>query len=373
MNDRFAPLFDTFEFRSGVRAANRIAVAPMTTWSSYPDGTIHPDELRYIARRAHGPGLFVTAACYVNPAGHAFPGQWGCHDDDMLPSLRSGAAAITSQGALAILQIHHGGRMCPATLLGHAPLCASAVAAARPGADTPREMSDEEIRNTIQDFARATSRAVEAGYDGVEIHGANTYLQQQFFSPHSNRRHDFWGGSLEARMRFPLATLDAVLEAASAASRPFAVGYRLSPEEIEEPGITLEDTLALVDAICERPLDYLHVSTREYSKGSLRDRSDARTPTSRIISRVVGRAPVIGVGKLIQPDDVLHALGEGCSFAALGRAMLYEPEWVEKVLAGREGALCTALPVEDAENLLTIPAPLCAMLLSVKGWIPVSH
>ena len=108
-------------------------------------------------------------------------------------------------------------------------------------------MSHASHTNSFLPFIRllsTTRRAIEAGFDGVEIHGANTYLLQQFFSPHSNRRDDQWGGSLEKRMNFPLAIVDAVKQAvAKHAKAPFVVGYRISPEEGTNPGITLEDTL----------------------------------------------------------------------------------------------------------------------------------
>lgn len=374
-----APLFEPFPFRSGLVMPNRIAIAPMTTWSSNPDGTIHPDELAYLRRRSHGPGMVITAACYVMKEGKAFVDQWGCHQDSMIPSLRLACETIQSQGARAVLQIHHGGRMCPASLLGHAPLCPSAVPALRPNADMPREMTDEEIRASIAAFGEAARRAVEAGYDGVEIHGANTYLPQQFFSPHSNRRDDEWGGSIEKRMRFPLAVLETVMNAAARAGQPFAVGYRLSPEEIEEPGITMEDTLALAEALIARQPDWLHVSVREYRKGSIRDRADDRRPTKRFVDAVDGRVPVIGVGKVYTPEDALFILGDGCAVAALGRIVLMEPEWTSKVAAmhasGGQVAdpIRTSLPPMGGDRLLNIPGPMYRKLLSVKGWLPVEE
>lgn len=103
--------------------------------------------------------------------------------------------------------------------------------------------------------------AIQAGFDGVEIHGANGYLLQQFYSGASNRRTDKWGGAREKRMRFPLAVLDAVLEARKESGRnDFIVGYRFSPEEPWDDGLTMEDTLALIDELRKRNLDYLHVS-----------------------------------------------------------------------------------------------------------------
>jgi 2,4-dienoyl-CoA reductase-like NADH-dependent reductase (Old Yellow Enzyme family) len=383
------PLFSPLPLRCGLTLPNRIAIAPMTTWSSNPDGTIHHDELDYIRLRSRGPALFMTAACYVQPDGHAFDGQWGCHSDAMLPSLRSAAEAIHAEGALAVLQIHHGGRMCPAALLGHAPLSASAVPAERPGTDTPRAMTEPEILATIDAFAAATRRAIAAGYDGVEIHGANTYLLQQFFSPHSNRREDDWGGSLEKRMRFPLAVTRAVLDAAAGADRPFAVGYRFSPEEVENPGITLDDTMALIDALVAvrgegkkerggegRRIDWLHVSVRDYAAGSMRDPHDLRRPTRAVVEHrarlpEADRPPVIGVGMMHTPEDALFALEDGCAAVALGRIALMEPEWTEKVRTGRAADIRRTLPVVGGNDSLTIPAPMYRVLLGRAGWLPV--
>jgi 2,4-dienoyl-CoA reductase-like NADH-dependent reductase (Old Yellow Enzyme family) len=373
MKAEFKPLFEPLTFPSGLEVPNRIIVAPMTTWSSQMDGVIHDDEIAYVARRSKGPGMFMTAACYVHPDGHAFHGQWSCHHDDMIPSLRRVADAIHAEGAKAILQIHHGGRMCPESLLGRQPVCPSAVAALRPDADVPRAMSAEEIDETIRCFGEATRRAIKAGYDGVEIHGANTYLLQQFFSPHSNRRDDEWGGSLENRLRFPLAVMQVVKDAASLASGPFAVGYRLSPEELEEPGITLEDTLVLVDALIELNPDWLHISVRDYWKHSIRDKADERRPSTVIAKHVNGRIPVIGVGLIYSPEQALVPITDGCDAVALGRVVLMEPEWVEKVTAGEEAQIRTALPANNADKTLTLPGPLYKRLLDVKGWIPLSE
>ena len=371
--EKYRELFEPYRFRCGLTVANRIVIAPMTTWSSNPDGTIHNDELAYLRRRSHGFGLVITAACYVMPEGHAFHGQWGCHDDSMLPSLHRAAETIHDCGSTAILQLHHGGRMCPKDLLGHAPLCASAVPALRPDADVPREMTLDDIHRTIEAFGSATRRAIGAGYDGVEIHGANTYLLQQFFSPHSNRRTDDWGGSLERRMRFPLAVLRAVQDAASTAGRPFAVGYRLSPEEIEDPGITLEDTLVLIDALAERSPDWIHVSVREYFKGSIRNKAESAPPTTRIVQQLAGRTPVIGVGKVVTPEHAQAVCRDGCTLVAMARIVLTEPEWVEKVKNGKATSIRDRLPRRDGDSLLTLPSALYERLLSVKNWMTVDE
>ncbi len=368
---KLADVFNPLPLPSGVVAPNRLVMAPMTTWSSNPDATIHPDELTYLRRRSDGIGMVMTAACYVIPHGKAFPGQWGCHTDAMLPSLAAACEAIHAGGALAVLQLHHGGRMSSTELLGHAPVSASAVAPMRADAETPRALTHEEVLETIDAFAAATRRAITAGYDGVEIHGANTYLPQQFFSPHSNRREDAWGGDVHARMRFPLTLVHACLDAAREAARPFAVGYRLSPEEVEEPGITIDDTLAFVDVLAGTALDWLHVSTRDYRKGSLRDRSDSRRPTKLIIDAVAGRMPVIGVGLFYAAEDLSLPLEDGCAAVALGRGLLMDPDWVRKLREARATEIVATLPAEGGDVSLSIPGPMYDRIRSVKGWLPL--
>ena len=191
---------------SGVELPNRLLMAPMTTYSGHPDGTISDGEVAYLRRRAAGGfGAIITAACYVDRAGQGFVGQWGCDREERLPSLQRAADAIRSAGAVAILQIHDAGRMSDPQILEGPPRSASAVAALRPGALLPRPLSHAEVLASIAAFAAAARRAVQAGFHGVEIHGANTYLPQQFFSPHSNRRDDAWGGDLARRLRYPLA------------------------------------------------------------------------------------------------------------------------------------------------------------------------
>lgn len=366
-----AHLFTPLPLASGVTVPNRLVMAPMTTWSSHPDGTIHPDEVAYLRRRSDGPGMVMTAACYVISHGKAFTDQWGCHTDAMLPSLVEAREAIHAGGALAVLQLHHGGRMSSTALLGHAPVSASAVPPVRPDAETPRALTHEEVLETIEAFGAATRRAIAAGYDGVEIHGANTYLLQQFFSPHSNRRDDAWGGDVHARMRFPLAVVEACLEAARTAGRPFAVGYRLSPEEVEEPGITIDDTLVFADVLAATALDWLHVSTRDYRKGSLRDRSDRRRPTKLVIDAVAGRMPVIGVGLVYKEEDLSLPLEDGCAAVALGRGLLMDPDWVRKLREGRAAEIVATLPAEGGDVSLSIPGPMYDMIRRVKGWLPV--
>lgn len=375
MNEDFSKLLSPFQFPvSGIQVDNRIVMAPMTTFSGNEDGTVSDDELSYYKERNRGAGLLISACAYVTPQGKAFPGQFSAYSDDMLPSLKRLAAALKENGGKAVLQIHHGGRMCPPELVpGGEPLSASAVAPVREGAVTPREMTELEIEETIAAYGEAARRAVEAGFDGVEIHGANTYLIQQFFSPHSNRRTDKWGGSLEKRMTFPLAVVDAVKVAVKKASdKPFIIGYRISPEELENPGITMNDTLALAEVLSEKELDYLHVSTMNFFGASLRDAADA-TPRAQLIYDKVGhKLPVIGVGGVSTPQQANTVLGTGVQLVALGRELLIEPHWLEKLKNGQLDSIETALDVHNQSGL-HIPTPMWNSLLTRTGWLPLKE
>ena len=205
---------ETITFPSGVTLPNRLMMAPMTTQLSFYNGVITEDEITYYQERSKGLGAVITGAANVQDIGKGWPGELSIAHDEMIPRLSDLAKAIKENGAKAIVQIFHGGRMTSrATLSGEQTVSASAIPAERPNAETPRALSEDEILETIKAFGEATRRAIEAGFDGVELHGANTYLIQQFFSPHSNRREDQWGGSLENRYRFIDEVVKSVFQA----------------------------------------------------------------------------------------------------------------------------------------------------------------
>ncbi|MCL6602056.1 MAG: NADH-dependent flavin oxidoreductase [Paenibacillus sp.] len=371
----YKPLLESYEFANGIKLKNSVVMAPMTNFASHDDGTVSAEEEAYYIRRSHGVGMVITACVYVSRSGKGFPGEFGADNDELIPSLRKLADAIKSQGAKAILQIFHGGRQCPPELLPDGQtVSASAVPAELPGGGNgpvPRALEEEEIIGIISDFREATRRAIEAGFDGVEIHGANTYLLQQFFSPHSNTRDDRWGGSLKKRLTFPLAVVDAVTGAiAEYAKSPFLAGYRFSPEEPETPGITMAETFALIDALKEKELDYLHVSLQDFWSLPRRGTEDPRPRIEQILDRVAGKVPVIGVGSLYTAKDALKALQSGVALVALGRPLLMEPDWVQKVAEGQTGEIATEIDPSSQADLV-IPDYLWTAILNTPGWVPV--
>lgn len=330
-----------YTFANGVKVKNRVVIPPMTEASSLQDGSVSADELRYFDIHTGGVGMFISPVANVSENGKGFEGELSITDDRFLPGLTRMASVMKQNGTKAILQIFDAGRMSNSKILrGTQTVSASAVAAPRPGAETPRELTNDEIEQIINDFGQATRRAILAGFDGIELHGANTYLMQQFFSPHSNRRTDKWGGSVEKRMTFALKIIKSVNDAVKKyAEKPFIVGYRISPEEIENPGIRMADTLKFIDVLCDQPIDYLHVSMGYAWRTSLNDKDDKEPLIEKIKKQVNGRLPLISVGSIETPADAEKVMDAGIDFVALGRESLREPQWVEKVMAGQEDTI----------------------------------
>lgn len=340
----------TLQLKSGVTLKNRLMMSPMTTRQSFFDGQVTQDEIDYYAERAHGVGAVIIGAANVQDGGKGWPGELSVADDQMIPQLTRLAEGIHAGGAKAILQIFHAGRMTDqATLSGGQPVSASAVAAERPNAETPRAMTMTEITATIQAFGDATRRAIAAGFDGVELHGANTYLLQQFFSPHSNRRTDDWGGDLDHRMKFGLAVVQAAFTAVKQfADRPFIVGYRISPEEYETPGIRFADTLAFLARLAQTDLDYLHVSLKDYHRVSRSNDYQDQSMLAYIHDAVGNQIPLVGVGGVRDRQDVTNVLQQA-DLVAVGQQLLFDPQWANKLLTNQDSQVVTA----DFKALLT--------------------
>ena len=347
MNPKYAPLFQSFTLNNGVTVKNRLAVAPMTHFGSYADGLISDQERTFLGNRAGDMGLFISAATLVQEGGKAFRGQPEATGENCLDSLKETAQIIQKQGAKAILQIHHGGSKAMAELNRRDKISASASEK-----DGAREASAAEVEELIASFAQAADLALRAGFDGVEIHGANGYLIQQFYSAQSNRRSDQWGGSLENRMRFPLAVVDAVAAIREKHQRnDFIIGYRFSPEEAGEDGLTMAETGALIDALVQKPLQYLHVSLWEFDKKIRRGGDTAQTRMQFIHDRINGKLPLIGVGNLFTADQILAAYETGwAEFIALGKTVMINPHIATQISEGREAEIETQLDTTRADH-----------------------
>lgn len=371
----WAPL----RLESGAILRNRFVLAPMTTNSSHPDGSVTDDELRYLARRsAAGFGAAITSCAYVHEDGRSWRGI-GATGSTHLDSLTAVARAMRGNGGLAILQIYDGGRIAIPEIVGRSGIRGpSAVPSTRPNAPVPRELGPEEIDGLVDAFARSAALGVAAGFDGIEIHGANHYLIHQFFSPRANQRTDRWGGGLGERMRFPIAVARKVR---SAVGHEVTLGFRITPFESEAGGYPLDDAAQLADRLAEYA-DYIHISMDDFRKNSpqpedrdwtrTRSAAESRNPIPVIAAAVSGRSAVVASGGIRTLDDAESAMSAGADLIAVGRAALIDPEWIGKVKSGAHHTIRTQLPAEEREitAALTIPPRMVRYLLSRPGWIP---
>src|SRR4051812_42591187 len=319
-------VWSPFKFNCGRAMANRFAIAPLTTDSSHEDGTASEDELEFVRRRAAtGFGASISSAAYVADDGRSWQGIGAAHDGH-LSSLRRLAEAMRVEGGLAILQIYDGGRIAKPELIGEQCLRApSAIASLRPGAKTPRAMTTNEVGNLIDRFREAASLARKAGFDGVEIHGANHYAVHQFFSPRANHRVDHWGGTLAKRMNFPLAVAQAVR---GALGPKLIAGFRVTPFEAEPDGYTLEDAKLLCHELTGLELDYISVSmddyrnsrptgeTRVYNRPVETSYPPAQNPITEFARVIAGRSAVIASGGIKPCRDAEGTLGPGADLVA---------------------------------------------------------
>ncbi|WP_226093193.1 flavocytochrome c [Dickeya oryzae] len=353
-------VFSPFTLPNGVELKNRLLMAPMTTCTGFYDGTVTRELVEYYQVRAGSIGAVIVECCFIDDKGLAFPGAIGIDHDNKIAGLAKIASAIREKGSKAILQIYHGGRMVEPKLIGgRSPVGPSAVAAPRDGAAVPLALTGEDVEAMIAKFGEGVRRAIEAGFDGVEIHGANTYLIQQFYSPNSNQRTDEWGGSRDNRARFPLAVLDITHKMARQyADASFIIGYRFSPEEIEEPGIRFDDTLYLLEKLAARGLDYLHFSMGYTLRSSIVDTTDPTPLIGKYVtmrSDTLAKVPVIGVGGVVNQADADAALEHGYDLVAVGKACIAYPDWTDRLISQQKVDLFIDSTQREA---LTIPEPL---------------
>jgi len=354
------PILNPLTLPNGAVLKNRLLMAPMTTCTGFYDGTVTSELVEYYRDRAGSIGTVIVECCFIDPKGPAFPGAIAIDSDNKIPGLAKIAHAIKTEGSKAILQIYHGGRMVEPELIGgRTPVAPSAIAAPRDGATTPQALTAEEVDVMITKFGDAVNRAIKAGFDGVEIHGANTYLIQQFYSPNSNQRDDKWGGSRDNRARFPLEVLEITHKMAERfADSSFIIGYRFSPEEIEVPGIRFDDTLYLLEKLAARGLDYVHFSVGQLLRSSIVDREDPTPLSTKYLagrSETLAKVPVIGVGGVINKADAEQALEYGFDLVAVGKACIAYPDWADRIIKNDH----LELFIDSTQReVLNIPEPL---------------
>lgn len=378
MTNKHPSLFSPFMLTEKIKLRNRIVMAPMTTWSANPDGTISEQELEFYKRRSQNVGLVITGCTYVTPSGIGFTHEFAAYDDRFINSLEKLAAAAKSGGAPAILQIFHAGNKAIPELVPNNDVISASASSVKSGdfmnrVVQSREMTENEIQETIRAFGDVTKRAIKAGFDGVELHGAHGFLLQNFFSPLFNQRNDRWGGDLEGRMRFPLAVLQEVKNVVyEYATKPFAIGYRISPEESVTGGLRIEDTYKLLDRLISSGISYIHTSLVSINDSYPVESPNGPRTIELILNHIAGRVPVIAAGKIRTPSQAQEAISTGLPLVAIGKGLVINPEWVTLAESGRGHEIQTTLNPQLVPEL-TIPDKLWDQIQASKGtgWFPL--
>lgn len=361
--ERFPHLFEPL--RIGQKAMrNRVVHAPMSVAYADEDGRVTEKEIEHYGRRAQGGvGMVITENFAVSESGRQLPKQTYISDEEQqLPGLSALASEVKGHGALAVTQIVHAGRyagpwdqydeqrrLAPSPV--PFPLVAEVIA-------TPQEITPEEIRQTIQDFGRAAEIAEKAGFDGVEIHGAQGFLIAGFTSPYTNRRTDRYGGSFENRIRF---ALEVVREIKGRVGEDFIVGYQLMSDELMPGGWGIGDSVELAKRLEREGINFILPAPSTFEALRRPENLGLLGRTMYALNDVIAirgavDVPVIANGKLEDPYVAEHALRYGEADAiGLARPLFADPDWVRKVEAGMmpEIRTCACNPPTCLQTQLT--------------------
>lgn len=324
---------DPLHLAHGPMWRNRLALAPLTNRQSHTDGVLSDDEIAWLTARAEGGfGLVMTAAAFVSPAGHVWPGQLGISTDEQLPRLRRLAEGLRAAGARSAVQLHHGGRRADPAIIGRPAQC--------PWDDPDHgavAMTIDDIHDAVADFVAAAVRAERAGFDGVEIHGAHGYLLGQFLDTSRNHRTDAYGGTITDRWRIVAEVMQGIR---SATGDDFTLGLRLSPEGF---GIPLDDGREYARrALDSGLLDYLELSLWDVFMHS-RTGGDGLL-IDHFVDLPRGSTKLGVAGKVLSTADAQWCLDKGADYVSVGRGAIVHHDFAARACADASFA-ARALPV----------------------------
>ncbi|AYN96413.1 NADH:flavin oxidoreductase [Pseudomonas sp. LTJR-52] len=332
-------LFTHFDI-NGVSLNNRLAVAPMTRVSANEDGTPNDTMNRYYERFARGGfGLIITEGLYTDQAyaqGYAY--QPGMSDNEQAQAWKPLVDTLHAQDSKVFAQLMHAGALTQGNRFRNDTLAPSAL---QPKGEQmafyrgqgfyplPKAMTEADIADVISSFAQAAKRAVEvAGFDGIEIHGANGYLLDQFFTDYTNMRDDRWGGDIRQRLSLSLEVYKAVRSAVGA---NVPVGIRISQGKVNDFEHKWKEGEAgaeiVFGTLAEAGIDFIHVTEHEAWQPAFGEGPSLVALARRYAPTVT----VIANGKLHDPERAAQALEDGADLIAIGRGALANADWPQKV------------------------------------------
>ena len=306
--------------KRGFKSKNRSLLAAMTNKQSHEDGTLSDEEITWLTRRAKdGFGIVTTAASHVSELGKGWIGEMGVWSDNHIEGLTKLASSLKQYGSLNLVQIFHGGMKAPFEINNVIPVCPSKMMNESTGKLLARDLKTDEIYQLIEDFSDAAKRCEDAGFDGIEVHGAHSYLISQFLGLKTNRRTDEFGGSIENRFRF---LQEIILSIREKTSDDFLVAVRISPK-ISTIGITLEDSIEVTKMLCEMDIDMLHLSCWD----AFEELEGGQNLTKLFKPYVPENIAYASTGAIWSTADANWLMDQGADFAGVARVAIAHPDW----------------------------------------------
>ena len=322
---------------------NRMLMTAMSGHMAPADGSVTDRELAFYERRAAGGvGYIVVGAAFVHPSG-TFGNQLGIHDDQLIPGLSRLASAIRKHGAVASIQLHHAGRQTNTSVTGH-PLIGPSSIPCPIKLQVPQPMTHEDIAIAVEWYADGARRAMEAGFDGIEVHGAHGYLPAQFLSPRANDRDDEYGGSLENRGRFIVRVVRRVREVVGA-DIPLTV--KISGDEFTDNGLTTAETPLIAAMLEGAGADLVAVSAGVapyyYTVPNMSLPRGCFTGMARAV-KAACNIPISTVGRISTPELAEEILVRGdADVISLGRPLISDPDFPLKAIRGEQDDICICI------------------------------
>ena len=336
--------FQILNLPNGQTAGNRIAKAAMEENLADRDQAPSRELFRlYQAWAEGGAGLLLTGNVMIDRRAMTGPGGVVLEDERHLERFRQWAEIARSGGAQVWVQLNHPGRQTFANM-GQQALAPSAVALEMGSFSKlfsePKPMTEDDIEEVIQRFAKSAALAEKAGFTGVQIHAAHGYLLSQFLSPLTNRRTDRWGGSLENRARLLLSVIEAIRQAVSP---QFCVAVKLNSADFQRGGFDTDDARQVIEWLNEQPIDLLELSGGSYEAPAMQGEArDGRTLAREAFFlematelASVARMPVMVTGGIRRLPVVEQVLDSGIAMAGIATALAIEPSLVKHWREGR--------------------------------------
>jgi len=329
-------LFEEYSLKN-LLLRNRIVMPPMCMWQAENTGLVNQKHfVHYVTRAVGGVGLIIVEATAVSPEGRIEPQDLGIWNDEQKTSFKPLVDECHRYGAKIALQLAHAGRKG----FDDAHLVAPSALAFNGEYGTPHELTNREILQKVDAFKSAALRAVDAGFDMIEVHAAHGYLIHEFLSPITNKRTDEFGGSLENRVRFLKLILEGIREVIPA---NILLEMRVSASDYQAGGIDIDEMVNIVNQV-KSYLDLVHVSSGGLTENPVKSYPGYQVEFSRIIKEKCN-IPTIAVGLIDNPDLAEEIIdNERADLVALGRALLRNPYWVLNVAhANKTGTFIPAM------------------------------